>query len=81
MWLRRQVRPRPAGRGMRQGDQRRPPVLPHRQRHLRRRRRDRPTTTLHRDGGAAAFLHGPERLFANIVTLPTTGPSDAEVSA
>ena len=33
------------------------------------------------DGGAAAFLHGPERLFGNLVALPMTDPSDAEVSA
>jgi hypothetical protein len=37
------------------------------------------------DGGAAAFLHGPERLFGNVVALPTTDEpdtaSDAEVSA
>jgi hypothetical protein len=24
------------------------------------------------DGGAAAFLHGPAQLFANVVPLPTT---------
>jgi hypothetical protein len=24
------------------------------------------------DGGAAAFLHGPSRLFLNVVALPTT---------
>ncbi len=33
------------------------------------------------DGGAAAFLHGPERMFANLVALPMTDPSAAEVSA
>lgn len=27
------------------------------------------------DGGAAAFLHGPEQLFANVVTLPSNGES------
>jgi len=37
------------------------------------------------DGGAAAFLHGPERLFGNVVALPTTDEPntacDAGVSA
>jgi hypothetical protein len=25
------------------------------------------------DGGAAAFLHGPDQLFGNVVALPTAG--------
>jgi hypothetical protein len=37
------------------------------------------------DGGAPAFLHGPERLFGNVVALPISdepgAASDAEVSA
>ena len=33
------------------------------------------------DGGAPAFLHGPERLFANLVALPVSDPSATEVSA
>jgi hypothetical protein len=28
------------------------------------------------DGGAAAFLHGPDQLFGNVVALPTTSASD-----
>jgi transposase len=33
------------------------------------------------DGGAPAFLHGPQQLFGNVVSLPTAGESDAGVSA
>lgn len=33
------------------------------------------------DGGAAAFLHGPDRLFGNVLALPVTDPSDTEASA
>ena len=33
------------------------------------------------DGGAAAFLHGPERLFSNVVTLSASDPADAEAPA
>jgi hypothetical protein len=39
------------------------------------------------DGGAAAFLHGPaqlfgdQQMFGDVVALPATDPSDAEVSA
>lgn len=33
------------------------------------------------DGGAPAFLHGPERLFANLVALPIPDPCATEVSA
>jgi hypothetical protein len=29
------------------------------------------------DGGAAAFLHGPDQLFGNVVALPTTSAADA----
>jgi hypothetical protein len=29
------------------------------------------------DGGAAAHLHGPSRLFGNVVAMPTTSPSPA----
>jgi transposase len=29
------------------------------------------------DGGAAAFLHGPDQLFGNVVPLPTAGTGDA----
>lgn len=33
------------------------------------------------DGGAAAFLHGPERLFANVVALPTSDRASATDTA
>ena len=33
------------------------------------------------DGGAAAHLHGPSRLFANVIPLPTTGGMDAPPTA
>jgi transposase len=33
------------------------------------------------DGGAAAFLHGPQQLFDNVVAMSTTDRSDAGVSA
>lgn len=46
------------------------PVLPDRQGHSGRRHRDRPGTG---DAGAAAFLHGPEGLFAATVPLQIPG--------
>jgi hypothetical protein len=33
------------------------------------------------DGGAAAHLHGPSRLFANVIPLPTTGAAHAADAA
>jgi hypothetical protein len=33
------------------------------------------------DGGAAAFLHGPSRLFENVVALPNADPTPAPQSA
>jgi hypothetical protein len=32
------------------------------------------------DGGAAAFLHGPAQLFANVVPLPTMGEGGGSVN-
>jgi hypothetical protein len=34
-----------------------------------------PAPTPTGDGGAAAFLHGPSRLFVNVIPMPTTTPS------
>jgi transposase len=33
------------------------------------------------DGGAAAHLHGPSRLFANVIALPTTNGTDLDPAA
>jgi hypothetical protein len=35
-----------------------------------------PTPPATGDGGAAAHLHGPSQLFANVINLPTTNATD-----
>jgi transposase len=39
-----------------------------------------PTPPATGDGGAAAHLHGPSQLFANVIALPTTNASDPDRS-
>jgi hypothetical protein len=39
-------------------------------------RRTEPTTPGTGDGGAAAHLHGPSRLFANVIPLSSAGRPD-----
>jgi transposase len=40
-----------------------------------------PTPPATGDGGAAAHLHGPSRLFANVIALPTTNATDVDPAA
>ena len=40
-----------------------------------------PAPTPTGDGGAAAHLHGPSQLFANVIALPTTNVIDLDLAA
>jgi hypothetical protein len=73
-----QVRRGSARTGLRQGDRRGGSDLPHDQGRPRRRAGSRPRPAPAGDGGAAAFLHGPSRLFENVVAMPT--PNTATTS-
>ncbi|MFF0764280.1 hypothetical protein [Streptomyces sp. NPDC003737] len=55
-----------------EGHRGRRPVLPHHQGHPHRRRRDRSRARDQRRCRAAAFLHGPARLFATVATPDAT---------
>ena len=73
-----QVRRGSARTGLRQGDRRGGSDLPHDQGRPRRRAGSRPRPAPAGDGGAAAFLHRPSRLFENVVAMPT--PNTATTS-